>query len=771
MTRQSEIAGGSNQKGWFQRVGVQTGLIFLLLLVLVPVLAVQVVVRYREFRGERRQELQANLEIARAVGETFDAFVDDVLHQELAIGLAITSLQPIPSLRVHSLLDASQAEYSAVSSISWVTPQGRIAASSLASAVGVNIDDRTYFRTISGGKEWVVSDLVLSRITKEPVFTISRGIRDAKGTLLGMVVSVVMADRLGQILGVERGHGGAVAIIDREGQLVYRHPKVNLTWEKRNWLQQYPFLKAVLDGHELKTTIDSDLDGQKRILGLTPVPLIGWVVGAGRPEAEVMGPLISGFLLNLTVLFVVGLAALLIALGLSRTIAAPLQDLQAQALALGRGKQKRDIEVRGFLELRDLASTFNAMAGEIRKREEKLHEAHNELERRVEERTFALAKANESLQAEINERKIVERSLAERNELLESMFSSIHLLVAYMDTDFNFIRVNRVYAEADGHTPEFFIGKNHFQLYPNKENEAVFRRVVKTGEPYFVFEKPFEYPEHPERGASYWDWSLYPVRNPGGQVSGVVLSLLDVTERRHAQEELRKSEQQLRDLSSQLMTAHEKERSYIAQELHDSIASNLAAIKITLENKLFQMGKGTVPPGISLEDIISFVKATIKDLRRIMTALRPAMLDDLGILPTIQWHCKEFQKIYPNIRIETSLCTQQERLAEPLEITIFRILQEAMHNAAKHSNADLIRISLESESGIHLIIEDNGSGFDLKEATAGRSRLNGMGLSSMKERAELSGGKLYIESIRGVGTTIRASWPAGPVSRDQTKLS
>jgi signal transduction histidine kinase len=77
-----------------------------------------------------------------------------------------------------------------------------------------------------------------------------------------------------------------------------------------------------------------------------------------------------------------------------------------------------------------------------------------------------------------------------------------------------------------------------------------------------------------------------------------------------------------------------------------------------------------------LEDIISFVKATIKDLRRIMTDLRPAMLDDLGILPTIQWHCKEFQKIYPNIRIETLLCAPQKRLAEPLEITIFRILQE-----------------------------------------------------------------------------------------------
>lgn len=633
MEGRSQISGDPDDKKRFQRIGVQTSLIFLLLLVLVPVIAVQVVVRYREFRGERRQELQANLEIARAVAETLDALVDDVLHQELAIGMAITSLSQIPSERIHSILDASQAEYSAVSSISWVTPEGRTAASSLDSAVGLNIADRPYFQAIAGSRNWVVSDLVLARLSKVPVFTISRGIRDAKGTLLGIVVSVVEANRLGKILGVERGQGGAIAVVDREGQLVYRYPEVKLSWEKRNWLKQYPFLKQVLAGRELKITIDSDLDGQKRIIGMAPVPLLGWAVGAGRPEAKVMGPLISGFLFNLAVLFLVGSAALLAALGLSRTIAGPLQHLQAHALALGRGEDRRYFEAGGPQELRDLARTFNVMAEGIRKREEKLREAHDELEKRVKERTLELAKANESLQAEINER-------------------------------------------------------------------------------------------------------------------------------RHAQDELRKSEQQLRVLSFKLMGAQEKERRYVAQELHDSIASNLAAIKISLENKLAQMGKVPASAGIQLEDIISFVKATINDLRRIMTDLRPAILDDLGILPTIQWHCGEFQKIYPNIRIETLLSAPEDRLAEPLEITIFRILQEAMHNVAKHSNADFIRISLRSESGIHLTIEDNGSGFDLKEVAARRSSHSGLGLSSMKERAELAGGKFYIESSPGAGTTIRAVWPA-----------
>jgi len=760
MAGRSEILKEPHRKKWFQRIGVQTSLIFLLLLVLVPVIAVQIVVRSSEFRGERRQELQANLEIARALAETLDALVDDVLHQELAIGMAITSLPQIPSQQVHALLNASQAEYSVVSSMSWVTPEGRTTASSLDSAVGLNITDRPYFQSIAGGRNWVVSDLVLARISKLPVFTISRGIRDDQGTLLGVVVSVVEADRLGSILGVERGHGGAIAVIDRKGQLVYRYPGVDLSWEKRNWLRQYPFLKEVLAGHELKITIDSDLDGQKRIIGLAPVPLLNWAVGAGRPEAEVMAPLISGFLFNLAVLLLVGSAALLAAFGLSRTISGPLQHLQAHALALGRGEDRSYFEAGGPLELRDLARTFNVMAEGIRKREEKLRQAHDELEKRVKERTLELAQANESLQAEINERRRAEQGLAEKNELLESMFSSIHLLVAYMDTDFNFIRVNREYAEADGHTPDFFIGKNHFQLYPSDENEVIFRKVVETGKPYFVFEKPFAYARHPERGTTYWDWSLYPVKDPQGQVRGVVLSLVDVTERRQAQDELRKSEQQLRVLSFKLMGAQEKERRFVAQELHDSIASNLAAIKITLENKLAQMGKVPLSAGIQLEDIISFVQATINDLRRIMTDLRPAILDDLGILPTLQWHCKEFQKIYPNIRIETLLSAPEERLSESLEITIFRIIQEAMHNVAKHSGADFIRISLRSENGIHLSIEDNGSGFDLKEAAARRSSHSGLGLSSMKERAELAGGKFFIESSPGKGTTIRAVWPA-----------
>jgi len=153
-----------------------------------------------------------------------------------------------------------------------------------------------------------------------------------------------------------------------------------------------------------------------------------------------------------------------------------------------------------------------------------------------EERTLLDVLADQI--GEFIEREKAHRALRETNELLEGAFSSIDLLIAYMDRHFNFIRVNRAYAEADGRPPEFCIGKNHFALFPSVENEAIFRRVVETGESFSVLEKPFAYAEHPERGIAYSDWSLHPVKEADGKVSGVVLSLVDVTQRKRAEQEL-----------------------------------------------------------------------------------------------------------------------------------------------------------------------------------------------------------------------------------------
>ncbi|MGE5642623.1 MAG: PAS domain S-box protein, partial [Byssovorax cruenta] len=130
--------------------------------------------------------------------------------------------------------------------------------------------------------------------------------------------------------------------------------------------------------------------------------------------------------------------------------------------------------------------------------------------------------------------------LQQEKELQQRFFNSVDIMIAYLDREFNFIRVNDAYARAsEGHSPNYFKGKNHFVLYPHPENQQIFQRVVETGEAYYAHEKAFEYPDQPERGVTYWNWSVQPVRDGTGNVEGLVLSLLDVTTKRRAEEQLR----------------------------------------------------------------------------------------------------------------------------------------------------------------------------------------------------------------------------------------
>ena len=142
-----------------------------------------------------------------------------------------------------------------------------------------------------------------------------------------------------------------------------------------------------------------------------------------------------------------------------------------------------------------------------------------------------------------------EERLAESNQLLTGVLEHTHMMAVFLDPRFNFIWVNRAYAGTCRHEPSFFPGKNHFTLYPHEENQAIFQRVVDTGEPFFVAAKPFEFADQPERGVTYWDWSLIPIKDNTGKVTGLVFTLAEVTERIRAEEALRDSEARLKALS------------------------------------------------------------------------------------------------------------------------------------------------------------------------------------------------------------------------------
>jgi len=136
----------------------------------------------------------------------------------------------------------------------------------------------------------------------------------------------------------------------------------------------------------------------------------------------------------------------------------------------------------------------------------------------------------------------------ETSQLLTTVLENTYMMAAYLDTQFNFIWVNKAYAATCGHEPAFFPGKNHFDLYPHAENQAIFQQVVDKGEPFLASAKPFEFPDQPERGVTYWDWSLFPVKTATGKVLGLVFTLADVTDRIRAQQSLRESEEKYRQL-------------------------------------------------------------------------------------------------------------------------------------------------------------------------------------------------------------------------------
>jgi signal transduction histidine kinase len=210
----------------------------------------------------------------------------------------------------------------------------------------------------------------------------------------------------------------------------------------------------------------------------------------------------------------------------------------------------------------------------------------------------------------------------------------------------------------------------------------------------------------------------------------------------------------------------EKETKRIARELHHDLPNSLSTLKIDLERAIHQIEGNQIKLGIeSLESLSLKIQEIGSQIQRIGMHLWPPTLDDLGILTTVSWLCREFQNTYPGIQITIQMYIEEHDVPDFLKYVIYKILREGLENVAKHSKADLVHLSLsKSTSTIELTLQDNGEGFDIKREALADSR-PGLGLDSMRTRTRITGGSFVMDSAIGKGTIIRASWPIQTVFR------
>jgi PAS domain S-box-containing protein len=399
---------------------------------------------------------------------------------------------------------------------------------------------------------------------------------------------------------------------------------------------------------------------------------------------------------------------------------------------------------------------------ERKKAEEALRRSRDELEIRVQERTAELAKSNQALQFEIEERKQAEEALRQSEVKYRIIADNTYDWEWWLGPEGRFAHVSPSCKGITGYDPEEFL----------KDPDLIFRIIYPEDRPIFISHQnevdnkrtggEVEFRIVRPDGSYRWiAHACQPVFDDQGHFLGHRGTNRDITERQLAREALQQSEEQLRYLSSQLLSAEEKERKRIARELHDGIGQSLTAIKFRVENMLQQINKGKAKRMAEpLETIIPLIQQSIEESRRVQMDLRPSILDDLGILATLSWFCREFQTTYSEISIEKRIDINEDEVPDSLKTVIYRISQETLNNVAKHSKADLVHLILRKLGGkIELVIQDNGDGFDLKERFAREGSGRGLGLTSMRERTELSGGSFEIESTVGKGTTIKAQWP------------
>lgn len=293
--------------------------------------------------------------------------------------------------------------------------------------------------------------------------------------------------------------------------------------------------------------------------------------------------------------------------------------------------------------------------------------------------------------------------------------------------------VNEQFTKISGYSKDELIGKDHRVINSSYHSKEFFRHLWRTIQNGEVWKG--EIKNRAKNGHYYWvDTTIVPFLNETGQPYQFLSIRYEITKRKEAEEQLQK-------IMTKMMDVQEEERRRISRNLHDGIGQNIYSHLITINLLQSQIQHPL------LEQLQKEASELIDECRRISQELRPSVLDDLGLLPAIRSYLLRFSEFnHMDIHFD---CSLDKRLASQIEVTIYRIIQEALINIQKYAQTNKAMIIIrEMGENIRVLIEDEGIGFDPTRVS------RGVGLFSMEERAKSVGGKVQVISTPGKGTKI-----------------
>jgi PAS domain S-box-containing protein len=360
-----------------------------------------------------------------------------------------------------------------------------------------------------------------------------------------------------------------------------------------------------------------------------------------------------------------------------------------------------------------------------------------------------LLKRNQELAAEIRKRQQAREALRESEQRFGTLIETAHDVIYSLRTDGRVESLNRAFEVITGWPRAAWLGRPFVSLlHPDDVPEAAayFQSVMRGGPP--------ERREYRVRkaGGEYAIGEFTKAREMrNGRCVGVFGIGRDITRRKQAEEALKY-------FSQKILHAQEEERRRISRELHDEVGQSLTAISVTLA----ALGNNGAAKSEHFSRTVAgtqrLLEGTMNTVHRFARELRPAMLDELGLLPALRSHVKLFSE-RTGLRVRLQADPAAEQLTDDQKTAVFRVAQESLTNVAKHARASRVKISLRANgAGICLEIADNGRSFRADPETAAKQKQR-LGLLGMQERVRLVNGRFSIKPLAGRGTTVRVTIP------------